>query len=177
MSKLIVGIGIPGSGKTSILKKFAAEHGYAYICPDDIREELTGNASDQSRNAEVWGKARKKLQEFLKQDLIIVFDATFANQDQRKDFLAFARENGAEKIQGVHVSVPLEIAKERNQGRIRQVPERVLERMENELKNSPPNETDGFDSVCTINGNENLAAAEMNEKETILYREIAKRFS
>jgi len=37
MKKVIMGIGIPGSGKTTILKEFADKNGYEYICPDDIR--------------------------------------------------------------------------------------------------------------------------------------------
>lgn len=50
MSKVIVGIGLPGSGKTTALKPFADKNSYIYICPDDIRAELTGNPADQSKN-------------------------------------------------------------------------------------------------------------------------------
>ena len=42
MKKLIMGIGIPGSEKTTVLKTFAEKYNYSYICPDDIRLELTG---------------------------------------------------------------------------------------------------------------------------------------
>jgi predicted kinase len=153
MGKLIVGMGIPGSGKTTILKKLAAEHSYSYICPDDIREELTGNASDQSQNTEVWNKARLRLQAFLKQDLTVVFDATFSDSEERKEFIAFARENGAKNIQGIHVSAPLKTAKERNQSRERKVPEEVLEQMESKLQNSPPKIEDGFDSLVLLDEN------------------------
>jgi predicted kinase len=41
MSKLILGIGLPGSGKTTALKPFAEKNGYIYISPGDIREELS----------------------------------------------------------------------------------------------------------------------------------------
>jgi predicted kinase len=177
MGKLIVGVGIPGSGKTAIFKKFAAKHEYSYICPDDIREELTGDASDQSQNAAVWNKAKERLQEFLKENKTVVFDATFADPEQRKEFLTFAGENGAVNIQGVYVSVSLEIAKERNQKRERKVPEHVLERMKNEFQNSPPSTTDGFDSLFTLDENGELSAAEKIGEENMLYREFSKKIS
>jgi dephospho-CoA kinase len=46
MAKIIIGIGVPGSGKTTALKPFAERNTYTYISPDDIRAELTGNAAD-----------------------------------------------------------------------------------------------------------------------------------
>ncbi len=92
---------MPGSGKTTVLKRFADENEYTYICPDDIRQELTGSASDQSKNREVWVEAYKRTEEELLKGKSVVFDATFTNPEQRKDFLSFVRQKGAEKIQGV----------------------------------------------------------------------------
>jgi predicted kinase len=89
MSKLIMGIGIPGSGKTTALKPFAEQNAYAYLCPDDIRIELTGNSADQSRNREVWAEAHKRVAHALENGETIVFDATFARDSERKNFIAF----------------------------------------------------------------------------------------
>src|SRR3989344_3628898 len=111
MAKLIVGIGVAGSGKTTILKKFAADHRYAYICPDDIRQELLGDTTDNSRNPEIWKEAYQRTRDHLQKGESIVFDATFADQEYRRAFLKFARENGAEKIQGIFVDVPSEVAR------------------------------------------------------------------
>lgn len=59
MNKLIITCGISGSGKSTWVKKY---HPYAYIiCPDNIRRELTGDVSDQSRNKEVFEVAYKSL--------------------------------------------------------------------------------------------------------------------
>jgi predicted kinase len=66
MKKLILGIGIPGSGKTTVLKKLANDYNYSYICPDDIRFELTLDMSDQSRNKEVWRESYHRLEQDLK---------------------------------------------------------------------------------------------------------------
>jgi predicted kinase len=51
MSQAIIGIGIPGSGKTTYLKPLAARMGLPYVSLDDIRQELTGDAADHGQHA------------------------------------------------------------------------------------------------------------------------------
>lgn len=167
-----MGIGIPGSGKTTVLKTFADKNSYIYICPDDIRQELTGNAADQSKNREVWAEAYKRLGEKLEQGQTVVFDATFVNPEQRKQFIDFARAHGAEKIQGVHLDVNLEIAKERNSERERQVPEYVLDKMDSSLREAPPQVEDGFDLVVSLDEEQKMIDAEMNREGEVLHKEF-----
>lgn len=59
MNTLYIPIGISGSGKTTYGNKLNA----VVVCPDDIRKELTGDISDQSKNAEVFSLYKKKLSE------------------------------------------------------------------------------------------------------------------
>ena len=174
MGKLIIGVGIPGSGKTTVLKTFAQKYDYAYICPDDIREELTGNFADQSKNREVWIEAKKRMAEKFREGKAVVFDATFANPEQRKEFLSFARENGSEKIEGIFLDVPLELAKERNRNREESVPEYVLERMAKSIRDFPPEIGDGFDSIFTLNKEQKLIDAEMLRENKIIRKEFGK---
>lgn len=101
MTKVIMGIGIPGSGKTTFLKQFAHANEHLYICPDDIRYELTGNSVDQSKNKEVWRLAYERVQNELSAGVTVVFDATFANQRERKECINFCKEHGADKVQGI----------------------------------------------------------------------------
>lgn len=166
MNKVIVGVGIPGSGKTTALKSFAERNGYAYVSPDDIRTEFTGNAIDQSKNAEVWNETYLRTMKELGEGHTIVVDATFTNSKQRADFLAFARKNGAEKIQGIFVDTPIEIAKERNSARDRVIPEYAIDRMAKNLYEHPPEIEEGFDSIFTIDEYQQLKEAEtMSEGE------------
>ena len=174
MKKLIIGIGIPGSGKTTVLKDFAKKWEYIYICPDDIRAEMTGDPSDQSKNKEVWDEARKRVQDHFQKGDTIVFDATLANQEQRKEFLAFARKNGAEKIEGIFLDIPLELAKERNEGRKRKVPEHVLEKMDESIRNFPPEIEDGLDALFTLDENQKLVETEMLKRGEIIQKEFGK---
>lgn len=174
MPKLILGIGTPGSGKTTTLKPFAQKHSYVYICPDDIRQKLSGNAMDHSRNKEAWDEeVRRRTAEALEQGKDVILDATFARQRERENFIRFARENGADKVQGVFAAVPLETADERNRARERTVPRHAMERMNEMLKNNPPIVEDGFDSVFDINELQELKRAEMRTGDN---RRLEKEF-
>lgn len=175
MSKVIMSIGVPGSGKTTALKPFAEKNSYTYISPDDIRAELTGDASDQSRNREVWQEAHRRVQEALRGGKTVVFDATFAKDFERKSFIQFAREHGAEKVQGVFAAVPFEVARERNKARKRIVPEHAMDRMRAMLTENPPMTADGFDSVFAINELQKLERAEMNIADDVVVREFRSK--
>lgn len=166
MTKLVVGIGIPGSGKTTMLKAFAEKNGYVYICPDDIRVELTGGYTNE-RDREVWDLARQRMLESFQKGESVVFDATQYRPNDRKDLLKFARENGAEHIQGVFADVPYEVAKERNQNRERVVPEHAMERMNDALKATPPMIEDGFDALFTIDEFQKMVTAERDLGENV----------
>jgi len=172
MAKVIIGIGVPGSGKTTILKDFAEKYGYAYLCPDDIRAEHTGDAKNQTRNQEVWDEARRRVESFLTSGRIVVFDATFADERTRSAFLAFVRKHGAEKIQGIFIDAPLETAKERNAKRDRIVPEYVVERMYDNLSKTPPQIDEGFDTLFTLDEYHALARAEQKNHESVIRKEF-----
>lgn len=66
-------VGIPGSGKSTYIKKNAKKEDYV-ICPDQIRKEITGDISDQSQNRKVWIIAYQLLKD-CKADTVY-FDAT-----------------------------------------------------------------------------------------------------
>ena len=166
MGKVIMGIGLPGSSKTTALKPFAEKNSHIYICPDDIRAELTGNPSDQSKNKEVWAEAHRRLADALEKGETVVFDATFARDTERKNFIEFAREHKAEKIQGVIAEVDFELANERNLGRDRVVPEHAMQRIRTMLENAPPEITDGFDSLFFIDEFQELKRTEIRGEHT-----------
>lgn len=172
MSKIIMGVGIPGSGKTTALKPFAEKYSYTYISPDDIRAELTGDPANQSKNKEVWEEAYRRVSEGLEKNETVVFDATFAQDTERKNFIEFARKHGAEKIQGIFAAVPYEIANERNNARQRIVPEHAMNRMYKNLKDNPPVVKDGFDSVFDINEFQELTHVERMGEDEIITREF-----
>jgi predicted kinase len=156
------------------VKAFAEKNDYVYICPDDIRTELTGDPSDQSKNKEVWETTEQRVVEAIHSGSTVVVDATFAHHGQRKSFLEFLRNNGAQKIEGLYVNTPLEIAKERNANRERQVPEHALERMSGFMEENKPEIHDGFDALFTLDENQNLKSVEIKHNDGEISR---KEFS
>ncbi len=172
MNKVIMTIGIPGSGKTTISKSFAEKNNYVYICPDDIRKEITGNESDQSRNAEVWNNTYQRVLSAINSNSTVVVDATFASYKDRKSFLDFLRSSGVEKIQGLYIDTPLEVSKNRNRNRDRIVPDSVLNRMDSFLKKNPPDINDGFDSLFILDESRNMVSVEMKKGEGVITKEF-----
>lgn len=86
---LFLPIGIPGSGKSTWIKKNILENknfspsSFVIVSPDEIRKELTGDISDQSKNAEVFEEAKKRASEALNKGKIVIFDATNLNTENR----------------------------------------------------------------------------------------------
>ena len=84
MAKLILPIGISGSGKSYIYNKEYKD--CVQVSPDLIREELTGDISNQSKNKEVFKLAFERVDEYLNKGQNVFFDATNVNKTQRKNF-------------------------------------------------------------------------------------------
>ena len=76
MQKLSITIGISGSGKTTFRKTL---ENFKCVSSDDIRKEITGNISDQSKNNEVWIKAYERLRTYLECGFNVIFDSTACN--------------------------------------------------------------------------------------------------
>ena len=160
MNKVILGIGISGAGKSTILQKFADENKYYYISVDEIRGELSGDPKDQHHNSEAWDIAKRLLKYMYEGDKTIVFDATLAKKEDRVNFLGFLKDNGVSKVQGVFVDTPLEVAKKRNENRDRIVKDSSIELMDKNLKEAPPSVSEGFDSIFRLDENAKIIGVE-----------------
>ncbi len=171
MAKLIMGIGLAGAGKTTALEGFAKRYGYTYLSTDNIRAAFNiqqGEASPQS----VWDEIRRSLKEHLSTGKSVVMDSTFVTGPDRRAFIEFAREAGAEKVQGIFLDTPAEIAWQRNIERERQAPREMFESRRKDLEAEPPAVEDGFDALFTLDQFQEMVRAETPES----LREF-KRFS
>ena len=104
MAKLILPIGISGSGKSYIYNKDYKD--CVQVSPDLIREELTGSISNQSKNKEVFKLAFERVDEYLNKGLDVFFDATNVNKSQRKSFTDKYKDTDIEVI---YVILPADI--------------------------------------------------------------------
>lgn len=102
--ELIIPIGISGSGKSRLYN--LNYQNYVKICPDDIRKELTGSISDQSKNKEVFELAQKRIDDCIANDKNVFYDATNINTEYRKKFVnKYKRTN----VRIVYVILPADV--------------------------------------------------------------------
>jgi predicted kinase len=141
-------IGPPGSGK-STLAQYLSEllTNCLIICTDDIRQELYGDPSIQGHWPDIETRVFERITHALQKGLTIIYDATNARRSWRLDLLQKLPETN---WIGWHLTTPLDVCKQRNQQRSRQVPDSVVEAMAQALKTFPPVPAEGFLDVLTL---------------------------
>jgi predicted kinase len=144
---LTVMVGISGSGKSFHANKLQTSLNAKLIETDALRQELLGSAQDQTQNGRIFAVARDRVNKFLAEGHNVIIDATSLNPKERKDWVEIGRANGAE-VRAHFVEVSVDVAKQRNAQRLRQVPEWVIDRQISKLQ--PPTRTEGFDSVTKV---------------------------
>lgn len=140
---MILMIGVPGAGKTTLALKIA-EKGWRYINADSIRQELYGNAAEQGDKEEVFAIFFKRLEELMHEGVDVIIDNTNLNPKQRKPILERAQQFGYSDVQLWLLDVPLELCLARNKMRERIVPEDIVANMFMELNRAGrPRRTEG----------------------------------
>ena len=128
-AKLVVMIGLPGSGKSTIAAKLEKEEGYLWLSSDNIREELYGNAAEQKDSTKVFNIMKNRAIAALKNEENVVYDATNLIAKRRKSLLKNDLRNiNCKKIAYI-VLTDFKECRARNQKRDRVVPDKILEDM------------------------------------------------
>ncbi len=147
MATLTIMVGVSGSGKSTHARKLAGDTGATIVEPDAIRKELTGNASDQSRNGEVFRLAHQRTEALLMKGTDVIVDATSLDRKTRAEWVSIARRCGAE-ARAVVVDTPIDVAKKRNVSRDRVVPLDVIDKQASRL--CPPTPSEGFTQIVVV---------------------------
>jgi len=142
--KLIITVGLPGSGKSTYLARL----GVNAISSDEIRRLITDDPRDQSMNTRIFATIRFLVRQRIAAGRPETYvDATHLTRWERRPYIRLAQRHGCE-IEALFFDVPAEVCIQRNQRRDRIVPDQAILDMARNLQ--PPTEAEGFTRVQTV---------------------------
>lgn len=129
VSKLIIMVGLPGSGKSYTIKNCINKSGiFKVFSSDEYRLKICGDENCQDRNQEVFGHLYKDLKDALLSGYNCIFDATnVTRKDRRRIFSQIAGIPNVEVIAYV-MRNPLEVCIKQDNAREKFVGEDVIKK-------------------------------------------------
>lgn len=122
--ELVLLCGPSGCGKSTWAKQHLPD--YEVLSLDDIRAEITGDATNQSANSRVRQVARERLKPLLQHHKQVVWDATNLRHDFRRAVIQLGYDYGA-LVTLVVFHATEETCHQRNAQRQRVVPTKILQ--------------------------------------------------
>jgi predicted kinase len=146
--KLIITVGLPGSGKSTYLMRL----GVNAISSDEIRRLITDDPHDQTMNARIFATVRYLVRQRMSSGRPVTYvDATHLTPWERKPYVRLAQSYGS-KLEALFFDTPVETCIARNRTRDRIVPEAAIRTMARRLV--PPSKKEGFTRVGRITADE-----------------------
>lgn len=125
---LVMMVGLPASGKSTIAYNLAKENNYIVFSSDALREELYLDINDQTHNHELFMELHKRIKTALKEGNNVIYDACNLSSKRRVAFLQELNRIPCRK-ECIIAATPYEQCLRNNASRDRHVPDYVIERM------------------------------------------------
>lgn len=87
--RMIMMVGLPGSGKSTCAEHYASVHNYTIFSSDAIRKELYGDESEQQDPQKVFRILHRRIKEALLEGKNCIYDATNLTSKLRRNFLQY----------------------------------------------------------------------------------------
>ena len=142
--------GVPGSGKTYFCKNVLMDHPWChrvYISSDDIRKEICGDASNQSKNSEVFDIFYDRARQAIQEGNDVILDATHLTKKIRNECRKHFEDLDCKFI-AVQMMTSIEEAIRRNKNRDRIVPDYAMRRMAKMYQ--PVKDDENFDYIWKV---------------------------
>jgi aminoglycoside phosphotransferase family enzyme/predicted kinase len=108
---LVVTMGLPASGKTTLARALAGQLGLVHLSSDVVRKNLTGLRASEHRfvgfqqglysrasSARTYAVLRRRAARYLRRGQSVVFDATYGQPRERSTIRSLARRTGARLV-------------------------------------------------------------------------------
>lgn len=146
MAKVIMLIGLPGSGKTTWARTNSSNETTVHLSSDALRIEMFG-FEDQTRNHLLFREMNKRTKQTLERGFDVIYDATNLNRKKRRHFInTVVREYDVECVLFYE---PIDSLLRRNQIRTeRKIPDLQIIRMMKSFQ--PPFLYEGFKKITYV---------------------------
>jgi predicted kinase len=142
--KLIVLVGLPGSGKST----WAARQPFSVLSSDAIRLLIADDPAIQAIHRRVFATLRYLAKQRLQLKMpVTCIDATSLTPWERRPWIRLAQDTDCD-AEAIFFDTPLEVCLDRNRQRERVVPEDVVREMARRLE--PPSTEEGFFTVTVM---------------------------
>jgi predicted kinase len=144
--RLIVLVGLPGSGKST----WAKSNALPVLSSDEIRNLLADDPTNQNIHHKVFATLRYLLRQRLElRRPVTCIDATNLTPKERRPYVRIGEAYGCE-VEAVFFDVPLTVCHARNAARSRVVPAEALEKMAAKMR--LPSLEEGFQRITVVAG-------------------------
>ena len=143
---VIMTVGLPGSGKSTWARRYAAEHGFVIHSSDGVRERIYGDESVVGDFDEVFGILYEDVDRSLSEGRDVIIDNTGLTLRAREVVKTY-HDRGFRTV-AVVFDTPLGTCLRRNASRDRKVPEDVIRGMARRMRE--PSIDEGFDEIIHV---------------------------